>query len=442
MVRKPYGLGNVPNDALLARESVVVVNEMRRAPVSGAFLLALLGLLTAIEVTAIDVYMPALPRLQQLMHVSPAQAGLTLSIFLAGIAIGQAIYGPLSDRYGRRRPLIVGLCIYTLASAMPLLGTSFGWFLSARLLQALGAAAGLVISRAVVTDCFSDEESPRAYSILMQILGLTATLAPLLGGYLISNWGWQSIAGTLTAIGFICFLLVGTYLQETLPVAVRASGRVADQRDACVSLLLDRPFAAFTMALAATMAAMFMLLAGSAFVVIQQFQWTPASYSMLYGLGAFGFILAGYANTRALSRRSAAWLLRRSVTLQALLALALVMLPMMRDPTPWLFAMLMTIFLSNLGFICGNLNALAMARARTSAGIGSSLIGVSQFAVSAGAGGIAAVIGGSPLTSTTLTIGAFSLMALVSYGIGEWPSGHPVTSPTEQAIAGHRPNAE
>ena len=408
----------------------------------GTLLLGLLGSLTAMEVTAVDVYMPALPRLQQLMQVSPAQAGLTVSIFLAGIAVGQAIYGPLSDRYGRRRPLIVGLCIYTMASAMPLMATSFDWFLSARLLQALGAAAGLVIPRAVVTDCFSDEESPRAYSILMQILGLTAMLAPLLGGYLISNWGWQSIAGTLTSVGVICFLLVGIYLRETLPAAARAYGHVSGQLDAGVSLLRDRPFSAFTLALAATMAAMFMLLAGSAFVVIQLFRWTPGTYSMLYGLGAFGFILAGYTNTRALSHRSASWLLRRSVPLQALLAFTLVLLPTMQNPSPWIFAVLMTAFLSNLGFISGNLNALAMARARSIAGIGSSLIGVSQFAVSAGAGGIAVLIGGSALTSTTVTIGAFSLMALICYIIGEWPSACLEASAAERPPAGHPSHAE
>jgi DHA1 family bicyclomycin/chloramphenicol resistance-like MFS transporter len=410
--------------------------------VRGPYLLALLGSLTAMEVAAIDVYMPALPRLQQLMQVSPAQAGLTLSIFLGGIAIGQAIYGPLSDRFGRRRPLIVGLCIYTLASAMPFLATSFAWFLLARLLQALGAAAGIVIPRAVISDCFSDAESPKAFSILMQILGLAATLAPLLGGYLISSWGWQSIVGTLTAVGIICFMLVTLFLPETLPAAARASGHVSHQAKAGVSLLRDRRFAAFTVAVAATMAAMFMLLAGSAFVAIQQFRWTPGAYSMLYGLGAFGFILTGYANTRLLSHRSPSWLLRRSVPLQALLALALIFLAAMPSPRPWVFATLMTAFLSNLGFIGGNLNALAMSRARSNAGIGSSLIGVSQFAISAGAGGVAALVGGSALTSTTVTIGGFSLVALICYIIGEWPSARLDTSVAEQPSAGHPSHAE
>jgi MFS transporter, DHA1 family, multidrug resistance protein len=414
------------------------------SPVSvrGPYLLVLLGSLTAMEVAAIDVYMPALPRLQQLMQVSSAQTGLTLSIFLGGIAVGQVIYGPLSDRYGRRRPLIVGLCIYTLASAMPFLATSFGWFLWARLLQALGAAAGIVIPRAVISDCFSDEESPKAYSILMQILGLAATVAPLLGGYLISNWGWQSIVGTLTAVGVICFLLVVFCLQDTLPAGARTSGHVSHQLKAGVILLEDRRFAAFTLALAATMAGMFMLLAGSAFVLIQQFRWSPGKYSMLYGLGAFGFILAGYANTRMLSHRSASWLLRRSVPLQALLALALVLLASTPDPRAWLFATLMTAFLSNLGFIGGNLNALAMARARSIAGIGSSLIGVSQFAISAGAGGVAALVGGSALTATNVTIGCFALMALICYIIGEWPSARLDNFATQQPPAGQTSHAE
>ena len=417
---------------------------MTRSPVAirGFYLLALLGSLTAMEVAAIDVYMPALPRLQQLMQVSPSQTGLTLSVFLGGIAIGQAIYGTLSDRYGRRRPLMVGLCIYTIASAMPFLATSFGWFLWARLLQALGAAAGIVIPRAVISDCFSDEEAPKAFSILMQILGLAATLAPLLGGYLISTWGWQSIVGTLTAVGIICFLLVIFFLPETLPAAARASGHVSHQAKAAVSLLFDRRFGAFALAVAATMAAMFMLLAGSAFVVIQEFGWTPGAYSLLYGLGAFGFILTGYANTRLLSHRSASWLLRHSIPLQALLALALVILAAMPDPRHWVFAILMTAFLSNLGFIGGNLNALAMARARSIAGIGSSLIGVSQFAISAAAGGVAALIGGSALNSTAMTIGGFSLMALICYVIGEWHSGSLDASASEQPTTGHPSHAE
>ncbi len=398
-----------------------MTNAVIAVPMRRSLLLALLGCLTAMEVAAIDVYMPALPRLQQVMQVSTADAGLTLSVFLAGIAVGQAICGPLSDRYGRRRPLIVGLSLYTAASAMPLLLTSFGWFLLARMLQALGAAAGLVISRAVVTDCYDDDEAPRIYSILMQILGMTATGAPLLGGYLVVHWDWPSIVMTLTAVGGLCLLAVAVWMKETLPASARVAGLLSQQLAVSLRLARDRRFAAYTLALAATMAAMFNLLAGSSFVVIQQLGWTPLRYSQLYGLGAFGFIVTGYVNTRALSRRSPNWLLWRSVCVQAAISAALLLMASMRTPSALLFAVLMTLFLSNLGFISGNLNALAMARARASAGAGSAMIGVLQFAVSAAAGGVAATIGGLPIGSTSWTLALFSAAALISYCIGELP---------------------
>jgi len=385
----------------------------------GPLLLALLGCLTAMEVAAIDVYMPALPRLQQLMQISTADAGLTLSVFLAGMAIGQAICGPLSDRYGRRRPLIAGLSLYTLASAMPLMSASFGWFLIARILQALGAAACLVISRTIVTDCYSDAESPRVFSVLMQILGATATGAPLLGGYLIVHWDWPSIPAALTVVGVFCLLVVALRLQETLPPAMRESGLLSKQLTAFLELARDRCFAALTLALAATMAAMFTLLAGSSFVVIQQLKWTPLQYSLLYGLGALGFIVTGYLNTRALAYRSPGYLVSWSVSVQATIAGVLSLMSMMSVPSALLFAVLMTLFLSNLGFISGNLNALAMARARASAGTGSAMIGVLQFAVSAAAGGVAAVIGGLPIVSTSWTLAIFSVIALISHGVAK-----------------------
>jgi MFS transporter, DHA1 family, multidrug resistance protein len=403
--------------------SVAQVRTDRRS------LLVVLGCLTAIEVAAIDVYMPALPRFSEIMHISAPDTGLTLAVFLAGLAVGQAICGPLSDRYGRRKPLIAGLCLYAAASLMPLVLPSLGWFLFARILQALGAAAGLVISRAVVTDCFTDAESPRIFSVLQQILGITATVAPILGGFLLAKWDWPSIPIALAGIGVISLLMVVLSLPETLPPQSRVSGRLSAQVTDCIRLARDREFAAYSVALAATVAALFGLLGGSSFVVIRQMGWTPFHYSLLYGLGAFGFILTGYANTQALQYRPPTWLVWRSVSLQALLAGAILLMSRMRVPSPSLFAILMTLFLSNLGFIAGNLAALAMVRARGNAGSGSAMMGVLQFAVSAAAGGIAAWIGGLPIASTGWTLATFSAVALISYCIAALPGRIKVARP-------------
>lgn len=381
-------------------------------------LLGILGLLTTIEVTAIDIYMPALPKLQRLMDVSPAHASLTVSIFLAGLAAGQALYGPLSDRYGRRPPLIFGLGVYLLGSALPLAAPTFGWFMVSRLLQALGAAAGLVIPRAVVTDRFDPTAAARAYSVLMQLLGIAATLAPLLGGYLAVSWGWQSIFYALTGLGVLCLVLVYAGLDETLPVSGRASGGVREQFTVAIRLTEDRSFLAFCLALAAGMASLFTLLTGSSFIFIEQYGWSPGTYSLLYGAGAFGFVLMGYANTRALRHRSPLWLLWCAESVQMALAVALVLVSHLPSAPAWAAAVLMTLLLSNLGFLFGNLNAVAMNRARRSAGIGASIVGVAQFAISALAGPAAGSIVGSPLVSSAWTIAAFCALSLLSYVAG------------------------
>jgi MFS transporter, DHA1 family, multidrug resistance protein len=375
-------------------------------------LLGLLGLLTATEVTAIDICMPALPQMQKAMQVSPSQAAFIISIFLAGLAFGQAVYGPLSDRYGRRPPLLIGLVVFMAGSALPIVASTFAWLLLARLLQALGAAAGIVIPRAIIADRFEGQEAERAFSILMQLLGVAAVLAPLLGGFLVTVWGWRSVFWALTALGIFALVLVAGTLVETLPESRRASGSLRGQFGSLVGIARDLPFLCYSLALASAIAAMFAVLTGSSFIFIKQYSWSPQAYSALYAAGALGFVVLGVANTRALRSVSAAWLLWRAVWVQALLALGLILLTSVASPPALLAATLMALLLSNLGFVIGNLNAVAMSRARNAAGLAASILGVSQYAASALAGPVAAGVGGSPLHSSAYTTTAFCAVSL------------------------------
>ncbi len=169
-------------------------------PSFGGSFIFLLAMITALDAMAIDMYLPAFPAVAQQLAVSPGQVQQTLSVFLVGLALGQALYGPLLDRFGRRMPLLIGLLVFVAGSAMAAMAGSLEWLLFARFLQALGAAAGLVAPRAIVSDVYTVQESARVFSVLMQVMMVAPILAPVIGSFLLVHAGWRSIFWVLALI--------------------------------------------------------------------------------------------------------------------------------------------------------------------------------------------------------------------------------------------------
>ena len=174
---------------------------MTEATRGHAGLILLLGSLTAIAPMSIDMYLPAFPALQATFATDAAAVQRTLSVFFIGLAIGQLFYGPLSDRYGRRLPLLVGLALYTVASAGCALAGSIAQLMFWRGLQALGGCAGVVMARAVVRDVFGPREAARVLSSLMLVMGVAPILAPMVGGWVLAHAGWRVLFGILVAFG-------------------------------------------------------------------------------------------------------------------------------------------------------------------------------------------------------------------------------------------------
>ncbi|HCS22289.1 MAG TPA: Bcr/CflA family drug resistance efflux transporter, partial [Rhodospirillaceae bacterium] len=179
-----------------------------------AFVL-LLGSLTAFGPLSIDMYLPAFPAMAEALGVPQGRIELSLASFFVGMAFGQLAYGPLTDRYGRKKPLYVGLSIYVLASVACALAPTADSLIFFRLLQALGACAGTVVSRAMVRDLFDHRESAQVFSLLMLVMGVAPILAPLLGGYVFLHFGWHAIFWSLAAFSAVIFVLVALYLPET-----------------------------------------------------------------------------------------------------------------------------------------------------------------------------------------------------------------------------------
>jgi len=371
-------------------------------------LLILLGLLTAFAPLTTDMYLPAFSAMASDLQSPMSSVQATVAVFLIGTAFGQLIYGPLSDRLGRKRPLHGGLVLYVLASAGCALATQVEWLLAMRLLQAIGGSAGMVIARAVVSDRFDASGSARALSRMMLVMGVAPILAPLLGGQLLGLWGWRSIFWCLAAYGLLCLLLCGKGLPETWPPHRRHAISWRVRLVGFAELLGHRNFMAPAITGGLAMAVMFAYIAGSPFVFIDLYGVSPAHFGWLFGLNAFGLIAGSQWNARLLRRHAPEGVLSRGLGLLVVATLVLFAVDAWAAPVlAWRLAPLF-VAVASLGLVMPNAAALAMQGQGARAGVASALLGSLQFVTfGLGAAMVSALQDGSAraMTGTMLACG-------------------------------------
>ncbi len=380
-----------------------------RVPQAG--LLALLGLLTALAPMSTDMYLPAFGAMAAQLRTPVAWIEATLAVYFAGAALGQLLFGPLSDRYGRKPPLLAGLLLFTAASVGCALAPSVEWLLAMRLLQALGASAATVIARAVVTDCFDTLGSARALSRMMMVMGVAPILAPLAGGYLL-RLQWPAIFWSLALFGLLCLLLSSGLLHETHPARSPQRAARGWPWRGMAPLLRDPVFMRQTGVGALGLAAMFAYIAGLPFVFISIYGVAPEHYGWPFGSNAVGLVLASQWNARLLRRHGPERLRRFALGALALSTLALLAIGLAAPQRlGWL---LPPLFLSvaSVGFVGPNSAALALAGQRTRAGLAAALMGGVQFGVF----GLAALVVSAWHDGTALPM--VGTMALC--GVGAW----------------------
>ena len=351
----------------------------------------ILGALSAFGPLAIDFYLPAFPSMALAFGTDEKHVQLTLAAYFAGLSIGQLLYGPVADRFGRRLPLLVGVGLFTLASLACAYAPNLQWLIGARFVQALGGCAGMVISRAVVSDKCDAVGSAKVFSQLMLVMGLAPILAPLLGGLLVNTTGWQSIFLTLTGFSALAGLAVALGLPESLPDyvprqplsgALRQYGR----------LFGDRVFLGHALTGGIAVAGMFSYIAGSPFVFIKLYGVPAEHFGWLFGTNAAGFILVAQVNARLLAKRGPAFLLARAVWLYLVAALALLVVAALRPAQLWPLLVPLFVCIASLGCIIPNASACAMSGQGTRAGGASALMGCLQFSVAAGAAALVGVL--------------------------------------------------
>jgi len=346
-------------------------------------LIWILALLAALGPFTIDMYLPSFPDIARSLGVEVAAVELTVATYLAGLAIGNLIYGPLADRFGRRRPLLLGLGIYSLTSLLCAAAPNLPLLAAGRLLQGIGGAAGMVISRAVVRDRFNESESARIYSALMLIMGVAPIVAPLLGGQLVGvGPGWPLIFLILTVLGASVWTMIARLLPESLPVEARTRRSPVETIRTMGATLRQLRFVRLALAGGAIQASMFAYIAGSPFVFIELFGIPQEHYGFYFGANALGFISMSQLNRWMVPRFGVQPTMRAAIFV-ATAAYTALWFAGNGGAGPMILLPLMFVGIASIGCVLPNATAAAMAPFDRSAGVASSLLGTIQVACGA-----------------------------------------------------------
>jgi DHA1 family bicyclomycin/chloramphenicol resistance-like MFS transporter len=346
-------------------------------------LLVLLGALQAFAPLSIDMYLPAMPQLEAVFHASTAAVQSTMVTFLVGYALGQSLYGPLTDRFGRKPPLYVSLLVFVASSLGCAFSPSIPAMSAARLLQAVGACGGAVISRAMVRDLFPVSELRKVFSMLILVLGVSPIVAPLIGSYLLVWFGWRAAFLTQASIGVACIAGMHFRLPESLAHEARRPLKLDVIRAAYRRLIEDPTFLGASAVCGFSSAGTFAYITSAPFVFMSLYKVPTEKFGWLFGSVALGMVIASQINGR-MPRRIPLWKVLRVANMVQLIA-GLLLLAAVWSNFGGLPAVFLGVFVyvAAQGFVFPNGSAIAMMRHGEIAGTASALLGTNQFIIAA-----------------------------------------------------------
>ncbi|MCK2199973.1 multidrug effflux MFS transporter [Corynebacterium callunae] len=341
-----------------------------------------LALLAASPALSTDMYLPAMPGIAADLNTTTPLVQLTLSAFMAGMAIGQLIIGPISDQLGRKGLLIGGAVAALIASVLCAVAPSISVLIAARILQGLGGGACVVISRAIVPDLARGKKAAQAFALLMIIQGVAPVAAPLFGGVLVEHVGWRGIFWTLALINVAQLLVVIFGIRESKPVEERSAAGVRGMLANYAFVLGNRQFLAYALTLAFAFGALFSYISASPFVIQTQMGMSVGVFSLIFGVNACGLIIGGMMNRRLLQTVHAHKVMCTVLLSFVILCLLLLLEVVLVQWTP-LFLVLLFLLMSHIPMIMANATALGTEVVRARAGSGSAILGFTQFSMAA-----------------------------------------------------------
>ncbi|ENR0324295.1 multidrug effflux MFS transporter [Campylobacter upsaliensis] len=343
-------------------------------------LIFILALMSSIAPLSTDMYLPALSQVKQSFETSEFLTQLSLASFFIAFALGQLIYGPLSDVFGRKIPALVGIFLFMLSSLFCVIIDNIYVFIILRFFEALGGCAGVVIARAIVNDLFELKEAASIFALMMVFSALAPMLSPSFGGFLIEYFSWHSIFATLFGLGILLFLLIFFALKESAPHLKRQKFSHKETLKSYRFVLKDKSFILYVSCASLVLAAMFAYITGSSFVFINFFGLSERDFGLLFGLNALGFVIFANINAKMVRKIDSEKILFYALIIMLISTLILFVNSLI-EPNFWLFELSIFTSIALLGFIAPNTTTLAMARFKDHSGTASAVLGTSQFAL-------------------------------------------------------------
>ncbi|TDQ77087.1 multidrug effflux MFS transporter [Sphingobacterium yanglingense] len=376
-------------------------------------ILLILGLLSAIGPFSIDMYLPAFETISKDFSTSIDKVQLSLTAFFIGIAIGQIIYGPLLDRFGRKKPLIIGLFIYIVTSVLCVFTRDIESLIALRFLQALGSCAGMVASRAMVQDYYEPREAARTFSLLMLVVAISPILAPSAGAFLMEHLDWHYIFITLAALGVL--IIIGTIF--FLPESYKGNPNFSLLPPAIIrqywSVFVNRTFISYCLIGSIAAAGLYAYLAGSSFIIQELYGLSKKEYGLIFAFVASALILATQLNRQFLKRWTMSQISRVANCGQALVGIAMLVSVWTHTLNLQILIALVFGYLLCQGFIFPNTSAMALSPFKSAAGSASALLGCLQMGLGALSSGVVSFFHNSTEAPMLLVMCSCACIALL-----------------------------
>lgn len=380
-------------------------------------IILILGLLSALGPFSIDLYLPGFPEIARDLNSTTGQVALSLSSYFIGVSIGQMIYGPLLDRFGRRTPLLIGLIIYLFASVFIVYVTSVDSLILARFVQALGGCAGMVAARALVRDLFPVSEIAKIFSLLMLVIAVSPIVAPTIGGFAAAHWGWHSIFIILSVLAALNILLVYFWLPLGAPPDTTMSLKPKPIITSFWTVFKTPQFYTYTLTGSFAASGLYAYIAGSPHVFMELYGVSEKQYGWIFGIIALGLVTASQVNTVLLKKYSSQQIVKVALICQVVAGSLLFFGSLFHLIEMYSMIVLAFLFLSTQGFAFPNTSALSLAPFEKNAGTASALMGALQLGIGALITALVSILSDdTPLPMT----GIMFLCAVASLAILFW----------------------
>ena len=383
------------------------------------YLILILGLLTAIGPFSIDMYLPAFPDIAKGLHTTVAQVTLSLSSFFIGISFGQLLYGPLLERFGRKKPLYAGLFIYLIASIGCAMAASVNALIVLRLLQALGGCVGMVAARAMVRDLFEVKENAKVFSMLMLVVAVSPIIAPTLGGYITSMLGWRFVFAMLIIVDIIVIVCAYFLLPDSKKPDPNFSLRPGKILKNFSGIITHPQFYTFALTAAISASGLYAYIGGSPHVFMEIFHVTEKQYGWIFALIAMGLIGASQVNSLLLRNYTSTQLIRVALFCQCIIGITMVGLTILGWSDLFVTIFLIFLFLCTQGFVFPNASALSLAHFGHTAGSASALLGAIQMTIGACTSAFVSILQNHTALPMTGVMASCAITALSVFSFGK-----------------------